>query len=93
MYKNHEVYTDPPSQELFQRLYKHNDYDRKKYINTSGVKYREMGLKDRLPSMDDEAVFALLSSEGKLVKRPLLVDGTKVLIGFKETEWEAFFRL
>ena len=61
----------------------------RRFFNTSGMKYRELGLADKLPGMSEEEMLALLSSDGMLVKRPLLVlDGT-VLVGFREKEWEA----
>ena len=60
----------------------------KKFFNTSGMKYRELGLKDRLPEMTDDEKIDLLASDGMLVKRPLLITEDKVLVGFKEKEWE-----
>ena len=59
----------------------------KKFFNTSGMKYRELGLKDKLPQMSEEKQIELLASDGMLVKRPLLIDGEMVLTGFKEAEW------
>lgn len=59
----------------------------KKFFNTSGMKYRELGLKDKLPQMSEEEQIELLASDGMLVKRPLLIDGEMVLTGFKEAEW------
>lgn len=59
----------------------------KKFFNTSGMKYRELGLKDKLPQMSEEEQIELLASGGMLVKRPLLIDGEMVLTGFKEAEW------
>ena len=59
----------------------------KKFFNTSGMKYRELGLKDKLPKMSEEKQIELLASDGMLVKRPLLIDGEMVLTGFKEAEW------
>ena len=59
----------------------------KKFFNTSGMKYRELGLKDKLPQMSEEEQIELLASDGMLVKRPLLIDGEMVLAGFKEAEW------
>ncbi len=67
----------------------------KKFFNTSGLKYKELQLKDRLPAMSDEEKIALLATDGMLVKRPLLIDDrgedgqVRVLVGFKEAEWEA----
>jgi len=63
--------------------------DKKKFVNTNGKKYKELGLKDRIDSMADSEVFELISTDGMLVKRPLLVADDFVLIGFKKAEWEA----
>lgn len=60
----------------------------KKFFNTSGMAYKAMGLKDKLPSMSEEEQLALLASDGMLVKRPLLVSEEFVLVGFKPTQWE-----
>lgn len=59
----------------------------KKFFNTSGMLYREMELKDKLPTMSEEDQIALLASNGMLVKRPLIVEDDRILIGFKEKEW------
>ena len=61
----------------------------KKFFNTSGILYKEMNLKDKLPTMSEDEQIALLASNGKLVKRPLMVSAEKVLVGFKEDEWAA----
>lgn len=66
--------------------------DLRRLFNTSGGDYREMGLKDRLPEMSREEAFELLSSNGNLVKRPLYLDESKALAGFKEEEWNAAIR-
>lgn len=60
----------------------------KKFFNTSGLLYKSMGLKDRLPTMTEEEQLRLLSSDGMLVKRPLVITDTGVLVGFREKEWE-----
>ena len=62
----------------------------KKFFNTSGLKYKELGLKDRLPSMEEEEQLALLASDGMLVKRPILIQEKGVLVGFKQAQWEEF---
>ena len=59
----------------------------KKFFNTSGLKYKELGLKDKLPSMTDEEQIALLATDGMLVKRPLVIGEEVVLAGFKEDKW------
>ena len=58
-----------------------------RFFNTSGVRYRELGLKDRIRTASDEELIALLASDGKLVKRPLLVTDDRVLVGFDADEW------
>ena len=60
----------------------------KKFFNTSGQLYREMGLKDKLPNMSDDEAVTLLATDGMLVKRPLFVSDEIILIGFHEKEWE-----
>lgn len=60
----------------------------KKFFNTSGILYREMGLKDKLGTMSEEEQAALLATDGMLVKRPLLVTEHSVKVGFKEADWE-----
>ena len=59
----------------------------KKFFNTSGLLYKELGLKDKLPTMSEEEQYALLATDGMLVKRPLLVSEDWVLTGFREKEW------
>ena len=61
----------------------------KKFFNTSGMLYKSLGLKDRLPHMPEEEQLDLLATDGMLVKRPILVTGNAVLVGFRQSEWEA----
>ena len=60
----------------------------KKFFNTSGLVYKSLGLKDKLPAMTRQEQLALLASDGMLVKRPILVAGDTVLVGFREKDWE-----
>ncbi len=60
----------------------------KKFFNTSGMLYRELGLKDKLSAMSEEEQFALLASDGMLVKRPLVILEDDILLGFREKEWQ-----
>lgn len=64
----------------------------KKFFNTSGQKYRELGLKDKLANMSEEDMYELLASDGMLIKRPLVTDGKTVTLGFKEAEFEAAWK-
>ena len=61
----------------------------KKLFNTSGLLYKSMGLKDKLPEMSEDEMLKILAADGMLVKRPLLVGDDFVLVGFKEAEWES----
>lgn len=63
--------------------------DKKKFVNTNGKKYKELGLKDVIDTMSDSDLFSMLASDGMLIKRPLLVGDDFVLFGFKKQEWEA----
>lgn len=63
----------------------------KKLFNTSGLKYKELNLKEKLNCMTDDEKIKLLSNDGMLIKRPLLVTENRILIGFKEKEWESYF--
>ena len=59
----------------------------KKFFNTSGLQYKALGLKDKLPTMSEDEQFSLLASDGMLVKRPILVGADFILVGFKEEQW------
>lgn len=83
-----EIVKNPPSKEELETMYKTGTYELKKFFNTSGVKYRELGLKDIVKSESDDKLLEILSSDGMLIKRPIAFDGKNVLIGFKEDEWK-----
>ncbi|AXH99730.1 arsenate reductase family protein [Sporosarcina sp. PTS2304] len=74
----------PPSENTLRTLIDHSGLEMKKFFNTSGMKYRELQLKDKLPTMTDEEKIALLASDGMLIKRPIVSDGQKVTVGFNE---------
>ena len=82
----HIVENNPNEKELEEWIAK-SGYPIKKFFKTSGMKYRELGLKDKLAEMSDSEKISLLASDGMLVKRPLLIDGERILVGFKEKEW------
>lgn len=69
-------------------LYQKSDLDLKKFFNTSGMKYRELDIKNKFPFMSEEDCFDLLASDGMLVKRPILVTDKGISVGFKEANWE-----
>lgn len=78
-----------PSFEELRAWYERSGLPLKKFFNTSGIQYRALELKDKLPAMTDEEQLRLLASDGMLVKRPLIVTEMAVLTGFREKEWEA----
>ena len=82
----HIVEHNPTYDELKER-YEKSGLPLKKFFNTSGLIYKEMKLKDKLPAMSEEEQLKLLATNGMLVKRPLIVEGDMVLTGFKEAEW------
>ena len=77
-----------PSYEELKAWYEMSGLPLKKFFNTSGVLYKEMKLKEKLPSMPEEEQYALLATDGMLVKRPLFIGEDFVLVGFKEAEWK-----
>lgn len=85
--ERHIVEANPSAEEL-KTWYERSGLPLKKFFNTSGMLYKEMKLKDRLPEMSEEEQIKLLATNGMLVKRPLIVDEDKVLVGFKEAEWK-----
>ena len=62
--------------------------DIKKFFNTSGIKYKELNLKEKLANMNDDEKIKLLSTDGKLIKRPLFISDNIILVGFNEVEWD-----
>ena len=86
-YKSVDIKEDHPDKETLKKLHKKSGLPLRKFFNTSGQLYREMGLSKKLPEMSEEEMFKILASDGMLVKRPLLITGGKVLAGFKEDEW------
>jgi arsenate reductase (glutaredoxin) len=87
-YNEVHIFDSPPSKEELADIYKLSGLELKKFFNTSGEKYRELGLKDKMKTLSEDEMLELLSSEGRLIKRPLLTDGTKATVGFKEEEYE-----
>ena len=83
----HIVEANPTTEELKEWITK-SGLPVKKFFNTSGKLYKEMGLKDKLASMSDEEQIELLASNGMIVKRPLIIEEGRVLVGFKEAEWK-----
>lgn len=86
-YTDRNIVTDNPTKEDLENFIKIGNLDIKKLFNTSGMKYRELGLKDKLKTMSDDEKLEILATDGMLVKRPLLVGDDFVLTGFKQEQW------
>lgn len=83
-----DIKTENPTQEELRTWWQRSGLPLRKFFNTSGLQYKALGLKDKLPTMTEEEQIALLSTDGMLVKRPLLVGEDFVLVGFRPAEWE-----
>jgi len=86
-YTERHIVEDNPSYEELKEWYEKGELPLKRFFNTSGMLYKEMKLKEKLPTMTEEEQLQLLATNGMLVKRPLIVKDDLVLIGFKEAEW------
>lgn len=82
------IVTETPTQEELSKWIERSGQDIKKWFNTSGLKYKELNLKDKLVSMSDKEKIELLASDGMLIKRPLLISAKGIFTGFKEEKWE-----
>lgn len=87
-YDARHIKEENPTVEELRAWYSRSGLPLKRFFNTSGLAYKSLGLKDKLPSMLEEEQLALLATDGMLVKRPLLVDENFVLVGFKPAEWQ-----
>lgn len=86
-YEYRDIKVDNPTSKELSDFWKKSSRPLRRFFNTSGQLYRQLGLKDRLPSMSEEEMLSLLGTDGMLVKRPILVTEEQVLVGFKEEEW------
>ena len=83
-----DIKEENPTEEELQSWWQRSGLPLRKFFNTSGLQYKALGLKDKLPTMTEAEQIALLSTDGRLVKRPLLVGEDFVLVGFRPVEWE-----
>ncbi len=88
-YEFRDIKTAHPSFEELSAWHRRSGLPLKKFFNTSGLLYKSMGLKDKLPGMSEDEMLHLLATDGMLVKRPLLVGDDFVLVGFREAEWSS----
>lgn len=90
-YDVRDIKLDNPTADELRRWWQASGLPLKKFFNTSGQLYRSLELSKKLPTMPEEEQLALLASDGMLVKRPLVITGDAVLVGFKEADWAAAF--
>lgn len=83
-----EIFDKPPDIETLTELIRKSGLELKNFFNTSGEVYKEMSLKDKLADMSEQEKIALLSSNGRLIKRPIVTDGNQVTVGFKEDQYQ-----
>lgn len=88
IYEDRHIKENNPSFEELKLWYGRSGLPLKKFFNTSGLLYKSLQLKDKLPTMTEEEQLQLLASDGMLVKRPLVILDNTVLVGFKESDWE-----
>ncbi len=86
-YRERHIADDNPSYDELKEWFQKSGLALRRFFNTSGMLYRDMKLKDKLPTMSEESQLELLATNGMLVKRPIVVKGDMVLVGFKEAEW------
>lgn len=87
-YTARHIKEDNPTYEELRQWYEESGLPLKKFFNTSGLLYKSLGLKDKLPTMTEEEQLRLLATDGMLVKRPLVISDGTILTGFREKEWE-----
>ncbi|WP_253818110.1 arsenate reductase family protein [Treponema vincentii] len=87
-YTERHIKENNPSAAELKTWHEQSGLPLKKFFNTSGLLYKSLQLKDKLPGMTDDEMYAVLESDGMLVKRPLIITQDKILIGFKEKEWK-----
>ena len=87
-YEVRDIKLQNPTEDELRQWHQQSGLPLRRFFNTSGLQYKALNLKERLPSMSEEEQFTLLASDGMLVKRPILVGKDFVLVGFKEADWE-----
>lgn len=91
-YTSYHMVEETPNFDELKELLEKSGLPIKKFFNTSGLKYKELGLKDKISTMTEEEALKLLASDGMLIKRPIFVENNEVLVGFKEDEWNKLIK-
>lgn len=87
-YEEQDIKFNPPTYEELKSYYKKSNLPIKRFVNTSGLIYKELNLKDKLPTMTDDEILKLISTNGMLIKRPLLITDKDILTGYKEEDYK-----
>ena len=87
-YVDRNIVTETPTKDELKKWITKSGLDVRKFFNTSGMKYRELNIKEKIKDMSEDEIYELLASDGMLIKRPLFISDTLILKGFKEKEWE-----
>ena len=87
-YVDRNIVTEKPTKDELKKWIPKSGLDVRKFFNTSGMKYRELNIKEKIKDMSEDEIYELLASDGMLIKRPLFISDTLILKGFKEKEWE-----
>lgn len=87
-YVDRNIVTEIPTKDELKKWIPKSGLDVRKFFNTSGMKYRELNIKEKIKDMSEDEIYELLASDGMLIKRPLFISNTLILKGFKEKEWE-----
>lgn len=87
-YEERDIKLNPPTYEELKSYYEKSKLPIKKFVNTSGLTYKELNLKDKLPTMTDDEILKLISTNGMLIKRPLLITNKDILTGYKEEDYK-----
>ena len=91
-YELRDIKLNNPTYEELKKWYQNSNLELKRFFNTSGLLYKEYDLKNKIPNMTEDEQLKLLASNGMLVKRPILVSDDKILLGFKEEEWNKIIK-
>ncbi|MEN2768387.1 arsenate reductase family protein [Ornithinibacillus xuwenensis] len=90
-YNSIHIVEETPSKEMLETLINQSELPAKKFFNTSGKKYRELNIKEKIQDATTEEMAALLASDGMLIKRPIVTDGNKVTVGFREEDFQKYW--
>ena len=91
-YELRDIKLNNPTYEELKKWYQNSNLELKRFFNTSGLLYKEYDLKNKIPNMTEDEQLKLLASNGMLVKRPILLNDDKILLGFKEEEWNRLIK-